>query len=183
MDLKDKLQRASEVFDILEQTLPLNLKGQFVKVQKDPHGFPDAKPIYGKLRIMPDNKNVPKTFWHQKWCFYVVGVGRIGADYKRFPLNIACDAHVMFQMPHGDKGCGKGQHEEAVEDVLTSAKNSLGTDWEFCSVPKKDGPKHFLVKPYLPAGNYPRDGHLPTASVLAQDLAALINATYPAFLK
>lgn len=185
MDLRNQLQRAIEAYDLLDSTLPLPLKGQFSMVRDDPTAFPDDSPrgpLYAKLRVMPKKRDVPESFWSTTWCFYVIGVGRLEADYKRFPVDEPTDGHVMFQMPHGVGTCGKGKHEAEVDRILHNARQTLGSDWRYYEVPKKAGKKVFLIKPYRP-GEYPAEAGMPTASALAQDLADLINATYPEFLK
>jgi hypothetical protein len=186
MELRNQLQRAMEAYDLLEQTLPLPFKGQFTKVRKDATGFPDKPPgreLYAKLRVMPTTRDVPEFFWSTSWCFYVIGVGRLDASYDRFPISETTDGHVMFQMPHGLGACGKGKHQAEVDRILRNAMQVLGSDWVYRVVPKKDGDKAFLIKSYRPDAGYPADQGMPAASLLAQDLADLIDATYPEFLK
>lgn len=188
--LDRQLQRAKEAFDLLDGFLPDELKGRFGKVEKrgvgDPHLFPDPPkpPVYAKLRVVPNERNVPESFWNTSWCFYVVGVGPVRVADDLLPLceDESCVAHVMFQIPHGVAACGKGVHLAPVKRILEETVRKLEPHFAARRMPKRDGEKSFLIRLYKGSPTYQSSGGFPPPEELARDLAALIAHTYPAFV-
>ena len=106
-----ELQRANEVFVLLEGCLPNGLKGKFDKVKNDPSPFPKQRPTCAHLRILPTIREVPEKFWDSTWCFYQLSVG------SELAGSVAC---VDFRHAPGNAECGHGEHSAAVSRTLAA---------------------------------------------------------------
>lgn len=185
-----ELQRAREVFDLLDAALPKELRGLFGKGENkgriDPHLFPDPpKPaVFAKLRVLPNRRNVPEKFWDPAWCFYEVGVGvRTASDWSALRNNHMSVAHVMFFQAQGNKECGQGVHTTAVKRILADAcVNLKALGFQDASYPTPKGEYSFLARLYKGSSAYQSSGHFPPPDEIARDLALLIAHTYPAFV-
>lgn len=174
-EVDKELQRANEVFVLLEGCLPNGLKGKFDKVKNDPSPFPKQRPTCAHLRILPTIREVPEKFWDSTWCFYQLSVG------SELAGSVAC---VDFRHAPGNAECGHGEHSAAVSRILAATALRLKAQGFETHTPEtsKGKPYFRLRRLYKGSPAYRSFGHFPPPEDLARDLAALIAHTYPAFV-
>jgi hypothetical protein len=137
-----------------------------------------------KMVLLPPKPRIPKDFWDQTWCHYSVAYGRHAKfDFDR---GRPFEWHISFLHSPGNENCGHGRYKDRVTTILLETASKK--PHQFFVVkhgdPRPDRDARVDGWPYVHILRryYSKDVPKITPETIAEDLAWLVQETFPRFL-